>query len=98
MKNIDIFLEKVKNWAETQKDIKAIVLVGSYARGQEREDSDVDLIIMTVEPDKYLNDPSLCIIWRYKYNGKGKLGRVISYRTWYKDSFEVEFGLQHRTG
>ena len=39
MKNIDIFLEKVKNYWNT-KDIKAIVFAGSYARGQER-DSDV---------------------------------------------------------
>ena len=94
MKNIDIFLEKVKNWAETQKDITAIVLVGSYARGQEREDTDVDLIIMTVEPDKYLNDPSFVHNFGdISTMEKENWGRVISYRTWYKDSFEVEFGI-----
>lgn len=56
MKEINNFLEKVRKWADKQKDIKAILLVGSYARGQAHNDSDIDLVLLTNEPNKYLND------------------------------------------
>lgn len=57
MKEIDGFLEKVRRWADPQRDIKAILLVGSYARGQAHDESDIDLVLLTDEPDKYLQDP-----------------------------------------
>jgi predicted nucleotidyltransferase len=44
MEDINGFLEKVKKWADTQRDIKAILLAGSYARGQAHDESDIDLV------------------------------------------------------
>ena len=94
MKNIDDFLERVKKWAETQNDIKAILLVGSYARSQAHEDSDIDLVLLTNEPNKYLDDYSFtknfgCI----KEIKKEFWGRVTSLRIWYREGFEVELGI-----
>ena len=94
MKEIDNFLEKVRKWADTQKDIKAILLVGSYARGQAHDDSDIDLVLLTNEPDKYLNDHSFAeTIGGISKIEKEFWGRVTSLRIWYKDSFEVELGI-----
>ncbi len=49
---INIFVE----WASAQPDVQAIALVGSYARGAARVDSDVDLVILTDQPQKYLEE------------------------------------------
>jgi predicted nucleotidyltransferase len=58
MIDIQAFLNKFATWAARQNDIQAIALVGSYARKTAKTESDVDLVIITTEPDKYLNDSS----------------------------------------
>ncbi len=40
-------------WATTQERIVAVALIGSYAREQARPDSDIDLMVITVEPGYY---------------------------------------------
>ncbi len=40
-------------WAATDERIVAVALVGSYARGQARPDSDVDLVALTSDPDSF---------------------------------------------
>lgn len=68
--------------------------VGSYARGQAREDSDIDFIILTNEPDKYLDNylfaESFGAIEEIE---KEYYGRVTSLRVRYLESFEAEFGV-----
>ena len=44
---IDSILETVANWAETRSEILALALVGSYARGEAKPDSDIDLMVIT---------------------------------------------------
>ena len=59
MKNtehIHDFLNTFIGWASAQEDMQAIALVGSYARGEAREDSDIDLVLLTDNPQKYLED------------------------------------------
>ncbi|HEX9386151.1 MAG TPA: nucleotidyltransferase domain-containing protein, partial [Anaerolineales bacterium] len=59
MKNInDIrdFLDNFLAWASAHGDMQAIALVGSYARGEAREDSDIDLVLLTDRPQQYLED------------------------------------------
>lgn len=50
----DDFIQQVKQWATMQADIIGVLLIGSYARGNAREDSDIDFCIVTKEIDKYL--------------------------------------------
>jgi uncharacterized protein len=40
----------VVDWARTQPTIQAVAMVGSYARGQARLDSDLDLVLLTTNP------------------------------------------------
>jgi predicted nucleotidyltransferase len=94
MKNIEAFLAAVKLWGETQSDIWAILLVGSYARGQAREDSDVDLVVLTNRPGQYLDNHSFAESFGIiKQIETEYWGRVTSFRIWYQDSFEVELGI-----
>lgn len=44
---IKLILEEVAQWASSRADIAAVALVGSWARGTARIDSDIDLMILT---------------------------------------------------
>ena len=50
------FLEAFVNWASAHEDVQAIALVGSYARGEARDDSDIDLVLLTDQSQKYLEE------------------------------------------
>lgn len=88
------FLQNVRDWAGSKNDIRGILLVGSYARGTQRPDSDVDLVILAQSPDLYLKDPSF--VRRFGAVERTTVedwGRVKSLRVFYRDGLEVEFGL-----
>lgn len=51
---IERFLDTVTRWARQQPDVVALVLVGSYARGAGTSSSDIDLVLLTDQPDNYL--------------------------------------------
>ncbi|MGD8402164.1 MAG: nucleotidyltransferase domain-containing protein [Anaerolineales bacterium] len=88
------FLNKVTQWAATQEDIQALALVGSYARGAAKETSDVDLVLIAREPERYLHD--LDWIGRFGSVEEQQIedyGLLISVRVWYADGPEVEYGL-----
>ncbi len=91
---IDEFLRRVQEWAEQQADIEAVLLVGSYARGAARPDSDVDLVILTTRPERYVD--SVSFAGQFGSISKWQTedwGRVTSQRVWYQDGLEVEFGI-----
>jgi hypothetical protein len=71
-----------------------VYLVGSYARGSARRDSDIDLVILTENPRAYLRDTG----WVRQFGEAVQQqvedwGRLKSLRVWYQDGPEVEFGL-----
>ena len=88
------FLDALVKWASNQPDVQGIALVGSYARGMARDDSDIDLVILTDRPRKYLDE----IQWTKRFGTVEKhqtedYGKLISSRIWYQDGREVEFGI-----
>jgi len=88
------FLDAFVPWASAQEDIQAVALVGSYARDAAREDSDIDLVLLTDRPQKYLED----LEWIEGFGLVGKhqtedYGRLISIRVWYQNGVEVEYGI-----
>lgn len=97
MKNTDHirdFLNAFVNWASSQEDVQAIALVGSYARGEVREDSDIDLVILTDQPGKNLDD----LKWIEHFGAVEKhptedYGKLTSFRVWYQNGYEVEYGI-----
>ncbi len=48
----------VPEWARTRDDIDGVVLVGSYARGAERFDSDLDIVVLASDVGRLLTDDS----------------------------------------
>ncbi|KAA2266617.1 nucleotidyltransferase domain-containing protein [Solihabitans fulvus] len=52
-REVEELLQRVAQWAEKRKDVVGVLLVGSWARQAAREDSDVDLLLLTEEPRRY---------------------------------------------
>lgn len=50
-------VDDVARWAERHEAVHGVALVGSYARGAERMASDVDLVILTADPDALADTP-----------------------------------------
>ena len=87
-------LDTVCNWAEQQADVRAVALVGSHARGNARADSDIDLVILSTNPTRYVTDHR----WIETFGGVLQSevedwGNVQSVRVFYRSGFEVEFGF-----
>jgi hypothetical protein len=94
MMDVSAFLKAFNCWASAQPDVKAVALVGSYARDAATEGSDVDLLILTTDVSKYINDRS----WVSQFGEESECriedwGKVTSLRTFYKDGLEVEYGF-----
>ena len=88
------FLKEVTQWASTREDILALALVGSHAREAATETSDVDLVLIVTEPDRYLGDQG----WVQRFGALEKsqvedYGLLTSIRVWYRDGLEIEYGL-----
>lgn len=91
---VDQFLERFTVWAASQADLQAAALVGSYARGTPKLDSDLDLVLLVDEPHKYLADPGwIRQLGRPLRQQVEQYGRLTSLRVWYVVGLEVEFGL-----
>jgi uncharacterized protein len=52
---VERFLAALVTFAAARDDVRAVALVGSYARGVARPDSDVDVVVLTTDPDTYLD-------------------------------------------
>jgi predicted nucleotidyltransferase len=94
VEHVHDFLDAFVPWASAQEDIQALALVGSYARGAARIDSDIDLVLLTDQPQKYLED----FKWLERFGLVEKhqtedYGKLISIRVWYQDGVEVEYGI-----
>jgi ADP-ribose pyrophosphatase YjhB (NUDIX family) len=91
-------IESVRTWATPRDDIHAVALVGSYARGEARPDSDIDLVLVCADPARYLKDTD----WPATFGEVTSIsfedwGLVQSMRVAYRDGREVEFGITSTT-
>jgi uncharacterized protein len=97
---VDSILAHVVQWAVNRADIQAVVLVGSWARGTARLDSDIDLMLLTPYPkrfqdsEKWINE----INWQalgYEINGweDKEYGVIWSRHVYLQDGTEIEFSF-----
>ncbi len=72
--------------------MQALALVGSFARGAERPDSDIDLVFICADPSRYLDETNwLSEFGELKYFEREDWGLVQSMRAFYSDGVEIEF-------
>lgn len=91
------FIEDFMRWSTKRRDIRAVALVGSYARLAANEASDVDLVIITEEPRKYLNNTEWTRVFGVVIARKiEEYGKLTSLRVWYESGLEIEYGFTTR--
>lgn len=87
-------IEALPIWAVHNEDIAGVFLVGSYARGDASAESDIDFVLLTNTPEKYLCDDA----WVKNFGDPKSLsredwGKVQSLRVYYTEGLEVEYGI-----
>ena len=92
--DIQPFIDRVLDWADGQASVLGVLLVGSYAREQAKENSDIDLVLLVDNPSQYLSDTR----WVQRFGiperqQQEDYGALTSLRVWYQGGPEVEFGL-----
>jgi hypothetical protein len=88
------FLDQLTPWAATQAALRGVLLVGSQARAAAQPGSDIDLVLLTSDPQSYLGD----LAWTSAFGPVTRYtredwGQLTSLRVWYQDGLEVEFGF-----
>ena len=88
------FLARVKRWAEETAHVEVLLVVGSHARGTERPDSDLDLVLVTTKRDELVADQTFPETFgRVLRRQTEYYGACTSVRVWYEGGPEAEFGL-----
>lgn len=91
------FIEDFMRWSTKRRDIRAVALVGSYARLAADESSDVDLVIIAEQPGEYLNNTEWTRVFGIVITKKiEEYGKLTSLRVWYESGLEVEYGFTTR--
>ena len=88
------FLDAVASWAPRVPGVRAVALVGSYAAGRARPDSDVDLVMLCDDPGSLLDDRA----WLEGFGAVAAWavedwGAITALRVHYAGGLEVEWGL-----
>ena len=92
--DVRALLKKLKRWTSAQPDVVGCALVGSYARNAPTAASDIDLIILTTEVEKYLLDRRWVSLFGEVEEGAVEdWGRVRTVRIFYRAGSEVEFNF-----
>jgi len=88
------FISKLKEYAENTSHIESVLVVGSYARGTNKENSDLDIVIITSnKADMVTNQAFTQAFGEVKKQQTEYYGACTSVRAWYGDGKEVEFGI-----
>jgi hypothetical protein len=88
-----ILLKDVRAWAEKRSDISAVALVGSHAHGRARPDSDIDIVILSDNPDPLRSPDWLSAFGAVSHVDTENWGVLTSHRTHYVRDGEVEVGV-----
>ena len=86
----------VVNWASGRADIEAVAVVGSWARSEQRMDSDIDLVLLTTEKAAYSVSEdwvSVAVSQPAEIIRTQEWGSVTERRIRVASGLEIEFGF-----
>jgi hypothetical protein len=93
-REVDAVLERLAGWAQERSDVRALALVGSWARGAPRGDSDVDVVLLTVSPPSYIErDDWLADVGGVRLVKTAAWGVITERRFALGSGLEVELGV-----
>jgi predicted nucleotidyltransferase len=90
---VEDLVSRIAGWARTHPDIRAVALVGSWARGQAGPNSDVDVVVLTDDPPTYLERSE----WAAEIGGEliatRPWGAITERRLRFPSGLEVDVGV-----
>jgi uncharacterized protein len=97
---VNLILEEVAQWASHRTDISAAALVGSWARGAARVDSDIDLMFLVANPasfrqdEEWINEIQWAVVDAEIDDWKDQdYGVIWSRHVYFNNETEIEFGF-----
>ncbi|WP_297714655.1 nucleotidyltransferase domain-containing protein [Clostridium sp.] len=88
------FFNELKEYARNTSHIESIIIVGSYDRGTNKKNSDLDIVIITSNKSGMIANQDFTQDFGEVYKQQIEYyGACTSIRVWYKDGKEVEFGI-----
>ena len=91
---IEKIFNELKAFAENIPHIEIVIIVGSYARGTNKENSDLDIVIITSNKSGMIENQEFTQIFGEVCKQQTEYyGACTSIRAWYKDGKEIEFGI-----
>ena len=88
------FISALKAFSENNSFIESVILVGSYARGTNQEDSDLDIVVITPnKAEMVANQDFVQNFGKVLSKQTEYYGACTSVRVWYENGPEVEFGI-----
>jgi uncharacterized protein len=98
MTDITRLLNDFRAWAESEENILAVGLVGSYARNAAKADSDIDLMIIVKNLDPYISNNS----WINRFGEVKEIkdevwGQLKTKRIFFENGLEVEFNFDKKS-
>ncbi len=88
-------LQGLLAWGSRRADVRAIALVGSWARGEASCGSDVDVVLLTTDPASYLTTDDWALALGAKVVGTRQWGVLTERRLLTATGVEVDFGVVH---
>jgi predicted nucleotidyltransferase len=88
------FFKQIKEYAINTCHIESLILVGSYARGEYKKNSDIDIVIITSKKSEMIENQYFTKEFGDLYKQETEYyGAYTSIRSYYLDGKEVEFGI-----
>lgn len=90
----EAYIKKIEEWVRLREGILATLLVGSWAQGTARPDSDIDFLLIVSNPKEFLEGEDwMADFGKVKEIRSEDFGLVQGRRVFYQEGVEVEFGI-----
>jgi RimJ/RimL family protein N-acetyltransferase len=91
---VEALLSHVAEWAGGRSDLVAVAVVGSRARGPARGDSDLDLVLLSCDPERYFREESWAQeIGGAQVRGSAHRGMLFEQRLTTAAGLELDLGI-----
>lgn len=90
---VDAVINRFVGFADRHDEVHGLLLVGSWARGEARLDSDVDLVILAAEPSAFTPDTWIDILEDGHLIRRQHWGPLDEMRIKLSSGLEVEVGV-----
>ncbi|NIJ14686.1 hypothetical protein FHU38_005087 [Saccharomonospora amisosensis] len=88
-------IRRIARWAAERDDIAGVLLVGSRARGTARPESDIDVVVLSRDTNRYRDGAWVDELAIAELTGTRPWGAITEYRLVAAGGFEVEINIGH---